>query len=270
MAAILIREGFISLDDLYPHLSPSDEDMEEKEYKAYLASVETRIAGAKVNRLAMAAPLESSSQSNSRESGTEAEKKQPEEKQLPSQKHQLLVALLGIGALRPALSILSKFRWLTDAHTEIADLLIRVMRHSLEGLYQVKCPPKMERSASYQQPRLRYTTAGLQPPPARKSILTLCAPVPPGTSTVDYVYFFPNWTDRIPLCSSFDDLQDVIEPIMAFAGLHISRDPLFLTKFLRLGRQHILPVCFPYFRNFFHLSHLLFSACSGSGYKKTD
>lgn len=242
MAALLIREGFISLDDLYPHLSPSDEDMEEKERKAYLASVDARIAGAKVNRLAMAAPLESSAQSSSRDSATESTKK-PEEKQAPNQKYGLVTALLGIGALRPALSILSKFPWLTNAHPEIADLLIRIMRHSLEGLYQVKCPPKMERNPSYQQPRSRYGAAGLQPPPARKSVLTLCAPPPPGTSMVDYVYFFPDWTDRIPLCASFDDLQDVIEPIMAFAGLHISRDPLFLTKFLRLGRQHILPVC---------------------------
>jgi THO complex subunit 2 len=73
----------------------------------------------------------------------------------------------------------------------------------------------------------------------RKPMLTLYAPTPPGTSTADFVYFFPFWADRIPLCSTLDDLMDVIDPLMAFVGLHISRDPVFLTKFARLGRLHI-------------------------------
>src|ERR1700761_2369830 len=72
-AAILIREGFITLEDLYPHvklrpfasimvlkvvcqLSPSDSDMDQF-HKDYLAEVQTRIGGAKISVLALAAPL---------------------------------------------------------------------------------------------------------------------------------------------------------------------------------------------------------------------
>ena len=84
---------------------------------------------------------------------------------------------------------------------------------------------------------------GLVPPPERRPQLTLVAPTPPSTSTVEFVFFFPNWVERIPMCSSYDDLIDVLEPLMRFIGLHVSRDASFLTKLLRVGRKHIsMPV----------------------------
>lgn len=76
-------------------------------------------------------------------------------------------------------------------------------------------------------------------PPPRKPLLTLWAPTPPSTSTSDFVFFFPDWVEQVPMCSSLNDLEDVMEPLMKFIGIHISRDPLFLTKFLRLGRVHL-------------------------------
>ncbi|KAI0254213.1 transcription factor/nuclear export subunit protein 2-domain-containing protein [Lactifluus subvellereus] len=244
--ALLIREDFITLDDLYPHLSPTDDDLETKGYKAYLASIDARIDSAKVSQLAMAAPLESSSQpSSSRIAPPPPETKRSsppnpasEPKDPPNQKVGLLVALLSVGALRPALALLTKFRWLVDAHPEIADLLIRAMKHSLAPLYDQHLVTK-PRNPSNVQPRARWGATGVVPAPARKFMLTLCAPTPPGTSTADFVYFFPFWADRIPICNTLEDLVDVIEPLMAFVGLHVSRDPVFLTKFARLGRLHI-------------------------------
>jgi THO complex subunit 2 len=246
-AALLIREDFITLDDLYPHLSPSDDDLEIKGYKAYMASIDARIDSAKISQLAMAAPLESSSQpGSSRLAPPPPETKKSsspnlasEPKEPPNQKVGLLVALLSVGALRPALVLLSKFRWLVDAHPEIADLLIRVMKHSLAPLYDQHLVTKL-RNPSNVQPRARWSATGVVPAPARKFMLTFCAPTPPGTSTADFVYFFPFWAERVPICSTLEDLIDVIEPLMAFVGLHISREPVFLTKFARLGRLHIM------------------------------
>lgn len=34
--------------------------------------------------------------------------------------------------------------------------------------------------------------------------------------------------------------MDVVEPLMGFVGLQISRDPIFMTKFMRLGRSQII------------------------------
>jgi THO complex subunit 2 len=245
-AALLIHEDFITLDDLYPHLSPTDDDLDNKGHKAYMASVDARIDNAKVSQLALAAPLESSSQpSSSRIAPSPPEAKKPsppnpppEPKDPPNQKVGVLVALLSVGALRPALALLTKFPWLIDAYPEIADLLIRVMKQSIAILYDQNLVTK-PRNPSNIQPRARWGPTGVVPPPARKPMLTLCAPTPPGTSTADFVYFFPSWADRVPLCSTLDDLMDVIDPLMAFVGLHVSRDPVFLTKFARLGRLHI-------------------------------
>ncbi|KAI9512728.1 transcription factor/nuclear export subunit protein 2-domain-containing protein [Russula earlei] len=246
-AALLIRQDFITVDDLYPHLSPTDDELETKGYKAYIASIDARIENARISQLALAAPLESSTQTNSSTRVAppppEAKKSSPpspttEPKEPPNQKVGLLVALLSVGALRPALALLTKFPWLVDAYPEIADLLIRVMKHSLAALYDQHLVTK-PRNPSNVQPRARWSATGVVPAPARKPMLTMYAPTPPGTSTADFVYFFPFWAERVPICTTLDDLIDVIDPLMAFVGLHVSRDPLFLTKFARLGRLHM-------------------------------
>nr|VWP00540.1 Palmitoyltransferase AKR1 (EC (Ankyrin repeat-containing protein AKR1) [Ganoderma boninense] len=239
MAALLIREGFLSLEDLYSHIGPADESMGDL-HKAYLANIETRIAGAKVSQLAMAAPLESGGSSNTkaRPAAPEGKKEEVVEKEAPNQKLGLLNALLSVGALRPAISILSKFPWMVDAYPELADLMIRVLKHSIVPVFDTIAPQK-DKTASFAKPRARYGATGLVSPPERRRQLTLVAPTPPSTSTVDFVFFFPDWAQRIPMCSTYDDLIDVLEPLMRFVGLHVSRDPSFFTKLLRVGRRHI-------------------------------
>ncbi|KAI9063149.1 hypothetical protein FKP32DRAFT_1651303 [Trametes sanguinea] len=239
MTAILIREGFLRLEDLYPHVGPSDEDMPAL-HKAYLDNVEARIAGAKISQLAMAAPLESGGPSNAKPKVTPAsEPKVEAKKEMPNQKLGLLNGLLAVGALRPAFAVLSKFPWMVDAYPEVADLVIRVLKHSISPLYDTTVPSK-DKTASFMKPRARYGAAGVVPAPERRPYLTLWAPTPPCTSTVEFVFFFPDWVQRVPLCTSYDDIIDVIEPLMRFIGLHVSRDPAFLTRFLRLGRSHML------------------------------
>ena len=215
----------------------------EQVHKDYESKVKDRISGAKISQLAMAAPLEAASTSSSSSKprpSTPAESKRPAETvEVPPQKVALLSALLAVGALRPAIAIMSKFPWVVDAYPEIADLMLRVMKHSISPLYESTMVTK-ERNSSFTQPRARYGTGGVSVPPSRKPQLTLWAPTPPSTHTTDFVFFFPDWALRVPLCSSLEDLVDVIEPLMRFIGLHISRDPLFVTKFTRLGRTHLV------------------------------
>lgn len=223
-------------------MSPDDADMEQV-HKDYEAKVKERISGAKISQLAMAAPLEAastySSSSKARPSTPAESKKPAETPDIPPQKVGLLNALLAVGALRPAIAIMTKFPWLVDAYPEIADLMLRVMMQSISPLYESTMVTK-ERNPSFTQPRPRYGAGGVSAPLSRKAQLTLWAPTPPSTHTTDFVFFFPDWALQVPLCSSLDDLVDVIEPLMRFIGLHISRDPLFVTKFTRLGRTHLM------------------------------
>lgn len=216
-------------------------------HKAYLASVDSRIEGSHLSALAMAAPLASSessgqySTSKSRSAGsTETQKPQAKEtpKEVPNQKLGLIRALLSLGVLRPAIALLTKFPWIVDVSPDLADLLIRILHHSISDLHEPIWPDGPSK-ASFATPRARYATTGLVPPPERRPQLTLMAPPPPNTGTTNFVFFFPQWTDRIPLCYTAEDVADVVEPFLRFIGIHISRDVNFLSKFLRIGRSHI-------------------------------
>ncbi|KAF7331994.1 hypothetical protein MKEN_00079700 [Mycena kentingensis (nom. inval.)] len=242
-AAILIREGFITVEDLYPHLSPDDSDMD-KVHEDYLADVRRRINATKINALALAAPLPtddrpsiSASTGKPKTAPTE-QKRAVESKKIQNQRAGIVAALLAVGALKPALAILSKYPWFVDAQPQIADLLLRILKISIAPLYDTHLVTK-QRNPSFALARPRYGTTGVSPPPPRKPTLTACAPTPPCTSTQDFVFFFPQWTERIPLCSDLGDLLDVIEPLVAFLGPHLSRDSIFMTKLLRLGRLHV-------------------------------
>ncbi len=207
--------------------------------KSYITDVQSRIAGSKISQLAMAAPLESGPSSTKSKASTPVgdSKRQTEEKEPPSQKAALLMCLLSVGALKPAICILSKFPWLVDVHPEIADLMIRVMKLSLSPLYEQHVGK--EKNSNYMQPRARWGSTGVSHPPPRRPQLTLWAPTPPSTSITEFVFFYPDWRDQVPICASLDDLADVIEPLIRFIGLHVSRDPLFLTEYLRLGRLQL-------------------------------
>jgi THO complex subunit 2 len=129
-------------------------------YRNYESDVQSRIAGAKNTRamLAMAAPLEfapSSSQKSKLISVPEVKKAD-----IKDQKAGLLEGLLAVGALRPAIALLSKFPWLG---TEIADLLICVLKVSLSPLYDSLLITK-ERNPSFTHPKARYGLSGISYP----------------------------------------------------------------------------------------------------------
>lgn len=199
--------------------------------------MQQRISDAKVSQLAMAAPLESSG-SSSQPRVEPVEVKKSEEFKPPNQVAGLVNGLLSVGALRPALAVLTRIPWLVDAHPELADLMLMILKHSIAPLYEATFVLK-ERNPSFTQPRARFSATGTLAVPIRKHQLTLIAPTPPSTASVDFVFFFPDWTQRVPLSTCFEDMVDVIEPLMNFIGLHISRDPLFVTKITRLGRAQL-------------------------------
>jgi len=132
-------------------LYPIDDDMEIY-CKEYESDVQSRIAGAKNTMLAMATPLESaplSSQKSKSVSVPEVKKADIED---TNQKAGLLVGLLAVRALNPTVALLSKFPWLVDVRTEIADLLIRILKVSLSPLYESLLITK-ERNPSLRIPK---------------------------------------------------------------------------------------------------------------------
>lgn len=207
--------------------------------KEYLANVQSRIAGAKSSLLAMAAPLEAGPSSQPKAKAAAPHENKKIEVKNTNQKMGLLHALLSVGALRPAFAILSKFPWAVDVYPELADLVLRVLKYTLDPFFDTMA--NKQRNSNFMKPRARYGPSGVIQPSIRKPVLTLWAPTPPSTSNTDFVFFFPDWADRVPMMTTLDDLENLVEPILHFVGIHVSRDPSFLSKFLRLGRQHLQP-----------------------------
>ncbi|KAG2129627.1 hypothetical protein DEU56DRAFT_956538 [Suillus clintonianus] len=218
-------------------LTPRDADIETY-HKDYFTQVQQRISDAKISQLAMAAPLESSS-SSSQPRMEPTEVKKSVEFKSPNQVAGLVNGLISVGALHPAIAVLTRIPWFVDAHSDLADLMLRVLKYSIAPLYDATFVLK-ERNPSFTQPRARFSATGTSAVPIRQYQLSLIAPTLPGTASVIFVFFFPDWTQRIPLCPSFEDMVDVIEPLMSFIGLHVSRDALFVTKITRLGRSQLL------------------------------
>ena len=211
----------------------------EDEHKKYKASVESRISSGKFNMLAMAAPLETSSYSRPRHSTPAETKKVEEPKEIPNQRLGILHALLSVGALRPAIAMISQYPWIVDAHPELCDLIIRILEHSIKTLYERMVVLRKDDMKDFTAAKARWGPSGLVATPERKPHVTLIAPEPPCTSSVDFVFFFPDWTRYIPVCQSEEDIVDVVEPLMKFIAPHVSRGYVFFTKFIRIGRYHL-------------------------------
>ena len=204
-------------------------------HRKYLDDIQDRIKSSSNNLLAMAAPLESGTSTKPK---TLTEEKAPAEiKEAPAQKAMIVVALLSVGAFRPAITLLAQYPWLVDVQKDIADLLLRMLKVSIGQLFDKQFAK--ERNQGFLRPRPRYASPGIITTPVRKSQLTLCAPPPPSTQSHDCIFFYPQWSTTVPICQSLDDVVDVVEPLMRLVGVHIARDPLFLTKFLRLGKVHL-------------------------------
>ena len=191
LAALLIKVGFISLRDLYPHLWPADDAMEAVRVEKMKEKAEreklSRPGGGAMNALMTAGALvddtpttaNPSSKMREAERSREAEKARtleasrnsslkveiakeatptpvpPEEKEeLPEpadQKIQLLKSLLCIGAIPESLYMLGRFPWLPDAFPDLPEHIHRILHHCLSKVYEPLRPLNERRDMREQQ-----------------------------------------------------------------------------------------------------------------------
>lgn len=169
LAALLIKIGFISLNDLYPHLYPEDKDMsahreklekdkEEREQKNRPGGGENALTlaaplfddgpdhlGPHLGRSQPAArstPLRSDATTDKAATATAAAELKPAIPEPTDQKHKLVIHLLLIGAIPESLYILSRFPWLLDVYSDtekeeddIVKHVNRLLRHSVGKVY---------------------------------------------------------------------------------------------------------------------------------------
>lgn len=198
--------------------------------------------------LAMAAPLiDDSNRGGYRHQGsTSSQAKVSTTDSAPTkdrvnQKARLVHALFCVGALRPGLTILSKFPWFTSAYPDIADALLRLLDLSFEPLYTpVSLAQRSPHyAASNSTARGKWSNAKVVNPITRTMQLTLSVPVPPSTLTTSFTFFYPKWHEWIPRLRTHSHMMTVGVPLLRHVGLLLCRDVTLLTRLCRIGKAQL-------------------------------
>jgi THO complex subunit 2 len=265
LAALLIKVGFISLRDLYPHLWRPDDSMDAlKEEKMKEKAERERAArpGGGVNALMLAGALsddtlptpriresETRSATPGKEQDADKPATKPEENDLPEpsdQKVQLLKSLLAIGALPESLFILSKFPWLMDVYPELPEFIHRILHQCLSKVYASLRPIPDAEDLREQQQIPSHDQTGLgkgqirlcQAPPRR--VLRWAQLDKEDTNDgTDYRFYWDDWADNVPLCQTVDDVFALCSSFLNLSGHKIGQDPSLLTKLARIGKHSL-------------------------------
>ncbi|KAL8650338.1 MAG: hypothetical protein Q9210_003879 [Variospora velana] len=276
LAALLIKIGFISLRDLYPHLWPPEDSMEKvKELKTKEnmekerlnrpgASMANALASAKAltddsidprraRELAKKRELEAAKLAAEKaeaappDAGSSVPKEEKDELPEPSeQKVQLLKSLLCIGAIPESLYMLGRYPWFLEAFTELPEHLHRILHHCLSKIYEPLRPLKDQDNLREQSRILD----GEQPTPAKGQLRFVDAPPrkimrwaqldkDDTNEGIDYRFYWDDWADSVPVCQTVDDVFLLCSTLLNFSGVKIGLDPSLLSKLCRIGRHSL-------------------------------
>ncbi|SMR60042.1 unnamed protein product [Zymoseptoria tritici ST99CH_3D1] len=261
LVALLIKIGFISLRDLYPHLHPSDEDMPKERSRLEKEKAEQDAKekpGGGMNALLMAGALPDEAAPATRGSridkeknggGTPAqEKKEEASEELPTPKNQkvmLLRALLLIGAIPEALFMLGRFPWLADVDVSLPPVLHRIARHMLSKVAEELKP--LGAREGFQEPReqLFDTTANpdgslmFSSRPPRKTTRWLYNDCFNKEDGLEYKHYYGDWSDNIPVCQNLDDVFSLCDTFLGYLGVKIGQDVALYGTLLRLAQRNL-------------------------------
>ena len=276
LAALLIKVGFISLRDLYPHIWPADSDMESvREEKMKEKSEREKLnrpGGGATNALLAAAPLtddtlEGKTREAARLRDLDGARRQmnkgdqpldrstpavqPEDKtnDLPEpseQKVQLLKSLLCIGALPEALYMLGRFPWLPDAFPELPEYLHRILHHALSKVYEPLRPladqpdlRALQKIPDSDQSGAIRGQVKLLDAPARKTMRWAQLDKEDTNEAIDYKFYWDEWADNVPVCQSIDDVFTLCSSLLNLSGVKIGLDTTLLLKLARIGSHSL-------------------------------
>lgn len=250
LSALLIKIGFIDLADLYPHLSPTDDDGMTKVLTAWKTKLEEKkSSGGAKNALTMSAPLADDSLPPSRSKPMSNEEKKMEEakkdedmkpKKDDNQKLVLLKYLIALGALPEAMFILGKYPWLPGPSDEIAEHLARVISQSLDGVYPEHRPPKIYMGSKKIASAQTGKNGGvdLYSQPRRKPMVTFdVSLLKRKTGDVEYRFFWDEWKEGVPICRDPKHVVVLMETLGRVLGVRVGRDPGVITRVCRIGRD---------------------------------
>ena len=276
LAALLIKIGFISLRDLYPHLWPQDDIMPEiRQQKAKEKTDREKLnrpGGGALNALAAAGALaddtlpppprhrdtDKARDSASRREGSSKPESQTEKNtdvtssedqaELPEpsdQKVQLLKSLLCIGAIPEALFVLGRYPWLPEAFPELIEYIHRILHYSLKELFERLSPSHSNLDALESekvvddQSVLGKGQLKLHDAPPRRTMRWAQLDKSDTGDGIDYKFYWDDWANNVPICRTVDDVFTLCSTLLNFSGVKIGQDAELLTKLARIGAHSL-------------------------------
>ncbi|CAK4034838.1 Hypothetical predicted protein [Lecanosticta acicola] len=259
LAALLIKIGFISIRDLYPHLYPTDKEMPAERTRLEKEKAEKEAKerpGGGVNALLMAGALTDDTlpaprriEKDKSGGATPAQEKNDEPVEnlkIPeNQKILLLKALLLIGALPEALYILGRFPWLPEADYTIPPLLHRLARHMLskvaESLHPLRSHEGLRQPAEQLAETVSRSDGALLfgPRPSKRVTRWLYGDEFSTKDGIDMRHYYGDWCGNIPVCQNLDDVFSLCDTFLGYLGAKIGQDVILYGTLLRLA-QHSL------------------------------
>lgn len=263
LAALLIKVGFISLCDLYPHLWPLDEHMDairDQKLKEIAEKERASRPGGGMNALLMAgalpddtAPSQVSAmkaRENVAKMGADSQGANAADKpSLPEpmeQKIALVLCLLTIGAIPESLFMLGRFPWMTEVSSDVLDRVHRILNHSINKVYKesqpvgsgsVECPARD--MANFDQTGAPKGTVKVTKLVPRRPLRW---PFPDRSDTNDnqsYRYYWDEWADNVPVCQTVDDVFTLCGTFLNISGVNIGKDSTLIAKLSNIGAKSL-------------------------------
>ena len=276
LAALLIKIGFISLRDLYPHLWPPDDmlsgvrqqKLKEKADREKL----NRPGGGALNALAAAGALaddtlplpprhrdvdktresaglrETSAKPESRSEKTPDNASSDDRVDLPEasdQKVQLLKSLLCIGAIPEALFMLGRYSWLPEAFPDLVEYIHRILNHSLIQLFEQSSPTQPCLDILESEKLVdEHSLAGkgqlrFTDAPPRRTMRWAQLDRSDTGEGIDYKFYWDDWANNVPICRTTDDVFTLCSTFLNLSGVKIGQDAELLTKLARIGAHSL-------------------------------
>ncbi|KAF2854260.1 hypothetical protein T440DRAFT_514987 [Plenodomus tracheiphilus IPT5] len=260
LAALLIKIGFISILDLYPHLYPLEENMNAHKERLLQAKKERerKEKGGVANALTMAGALPDDTlpPAISRLRDAESKSKPESERSTPGrtdegadpkdalpeptdQKFQLLQSLLCIGALPEALFILGRHPWLLEVYPELLDLIFRLAHHSLNKVYEDARPASSDNSEPITKGAGLRTSLRPSDYIPRRTLRWAKPDQRDAGDGIDYKFYWEDWMDNVPVCQEVGDVIKLCNTFLGLVGPECGKDVVLLTKIVRIGKKSL-------------------------------
>ncbi|KAI1095904.1 hypothetical protein F5B19DRAFT_272207 [Rostrohypoxylon terebratum] len=263
LAAFLIKIGFISLADLYPHLWPDDSQMEslrERRMQELDEKERAKRQGNEPNALLTAGALTDDTipfPSKPRDSATKnadgnqqdakdknGEVKLPLPEPNEAHKADLVSHLLIVGAIPEALFMLGRFPWLPEAYPdEIFPAVNRILLHSISKVFSDTRPTDLRPITNNAiKPEIADDQSGMV-----KGYLKLIEGTPikilkwPHADGINkgtlYRFYLDEWADNVPICQTVEDVFTLCSTFLNISGVNIGREPSLVKKLAAIGAK---------------------------------